>query len=103
MKHAVPHNLGQKRAKQVTDAMLKAYKTKYSKYHPAGKWLSPNKASISFKTAGMTVSGVIEILPDKILIDFEVPFLFRPFSKKAIQVVEADIKSWIAKAKKGKV
>jgi hypothetical protein len=99
MKHSVPHDLGQKRAKEITDAMLKAYKVKYPQYQPTGKWLSPSKVSISFKAAGMTVSGVIEVLADRIEVDFDVPFLFRPFRKKTIQVVEAEFKRWIAKSK----
>ncbi len=65
--------------------------------------MTPNKANISFSIKGMTLSGSMEVLPNAIEMDLDVPFLLRPFKGQAIGIIEGEIKEWVAKAKQGKV
>jgi hypothetical protein len=51
----------------------------------------------------MTLSGSIEVLPRSIDLDLEVPFLLRPFKSQAVNVIEAEIREWIDKARAGSV
>jgi hypothetical protein len=99
MKHSVPHDLGQERAKQVAESALASYSQKYAKYNPKASWVSPYKAQISFQIKGMSLSGVVEVLDRAIELDLDVPFLFRPFKSQALTIIEGEIKEWIAKAK----
>jgi hypothetical protein len=99
MKHSVPHDLGQERAKQVAESALSTYSQKYANYNPQVTWKGPNKADISFKVKGMSLSGSLEVLDKSIDLDMDVPFLLRPFKSQALGVIEGEIKDWIRKAK----
>ncbi len=103
MKHSVPHDIGQEKAKKAAEAALAQYSQKFAKYNPKTNWVSDSKANISFTIKGMTLSGVIEVLQSSIDMDLDVPFLFRPFKSQAMNVIEGEIKAWITKAKKGDV
>ena|SRR5258706_14299466 len=101
MKHSVPHDLGQERAKQVTEKALNTYAEKFSKYHPKTTWLSPNKAQIAFSVKGMSLSGTVDVRDKAIDLDLDVPFLLRPFQGQAVSVIEGEIRSWLSKEKAG--
>jgi Putative polyhydroxyalkanoic acid system protein (PHA_gran_rgn) len=101
MKHSVPHDLGQERAKKVTESALGTYAEKFAKYSPKTSWTGPNKAQISFSVKGMTLSGSVEIKDKSIDLDLDVPFLLRPFQGQAISVIEGEIKAWLEKEKSG--
>ena len=99
MKHSVPHDLGQERAKKVTEQALGAYAAKFAKYSPKTTWIGGNKAQISFSVKGMTLNGSVEIKDKSIDMDLDVPFLLKPFQGQAISVIEGEIKEWLAKEK----
>ena len=99
MKHSVPHDLGQERAKKVTESALSTYAEKFAKYSPKTTWTSPNRATISFNIKGMNLSGAVEVKDKTIDLDLDVPFLLRPFQGQAISVIEGEIKAWLAKEK----
>ena len=99
MKHSVSHDLGQERAKKVTEQALGSYAAKFSKYAPKTTWSTPSKAQISFNVKGMTLTGAVEIKDKSIDLELDVPFLLRPFQGQAISVIEGEIKEWLAKEK----
>lgn len=99
MKHSVAHDLGQERARKVTEQALGSYAAKFTKYAPKTTWTTPNKAAISFSVKGMTLSGSVEIHEKSIDLELDVPFLLRPFQGQAISVIEGEIKEWLEKEK----
>jgi hypothetical protein len=99
MKHTVPHDLGQERAKKVTESALSTYAQKFAKYSPKTTWTTPNSAKISFSVKGMSLSGNVEVKDKAIDLELDVPFLLRPFQGQAISVIETEIKAWLAKEK----
>ncbi len=99
MKHAVPHDLGFERAKQVTESAWESYSQRFSSYNPTMSWTSDRRAKIGFNVKGANLEGAIEVGDSKIELELEVPFLLKPFRGKAISVIEGEIKEWIAKAK----
>lgn len=99
MKHSVSHDLGQERAKKVTESALASYAEKFAKYSPKTTWTGPNKAQISFSVKGMTLTGGVEIKDRSIDLELDVPFLLRPFQGQAISVIEGEIKTWLDKEK----
>ncbi|HEV8548858.1 MAG TPA: polyhydroxyalkanoic acid system family protein [Polyangiaceae bacterium] len=103
MKHSVPHDLGQDRAKQAAEAAIAAYGQKFAKYHPQTRWVTPTRAEIAFTVKGMHLSGSIDVQPKTIDLDMEVPFLLRPFKNQAIGVIEGEIREWIDKARAGQI
>lgn len=99
MKHSVSHDLGQERAKKVTEAALASYAEKFAKYSPKTTWTGPNSAKIAFSVKGMTLTGGVEIKDKTIDLDLDVPFLLRPFQGQAISVIEGEIRVWLDKEK----
>ena len=103
MKHLVPHDLPIEVAKKAADAALQAYRTRFPEYDPQVSWTGPTTAQVEFKAKGIGIKGVFDILPDAVAMDMEVPLLLRPFKQKAMDVVEAQIREWIEKAKRGEI
>ena len=101
MKHAVPHDLGQERAKKVTEAAFESYKKKLAKYNPTTRWVSERRAEIAFAVKGITLKGALEVGEKSVDMELDVPFLLRPFKGKALSIIEGEIREWMAKAKAG--
>ena len=103
MKHAVAHDLGQDRAKQVTEAAFESYKQKLAKYNPTTRWVSEKRAEITFSVKGLTLKGSLEVTAKSIDMALDVPFLLRPFKGKALSIIETEIREWMEKAKAGEI
>ncbi len=103
MKHVVPHNLGQEKAKQVAQAAFESYQQRYAKYQPAANWINDKRAEITFNVKGLKLAGVMEVNPTEIEMELDVPFVLRPFKGKALSVIEEEIKKWISKATAGEL
>ena len=103
MKHTVPHDLPFDLAKKAADHALQNYKQRFPDYDPQVTWSDEKTANVALKAKGISLKGVFEILPDAISMDMEVPLLLRPFKSKALEVIEEQIKEWIAKAKSGQL
>ena len=103
MKHVVSHGLGQEKAKQVAQAAFESYRERYAKYEPKATWVNDKRAEITFSVKGMKLEGTMEVGPNDIEMDLDVPFLLRPFKGTALGVIEEEIKKWISKAKAGEI
>ncbi len=103
MKHSVSHDLGVERAKQVAQAAIDSYSRKFPEYAPEAKWMSDTSAVISFKVKGISLKGGLSVTSSTIDLDLDVPFLMRPFQGKAVEVIDKEMRKWIAKAKEGKL
>ncbi len=103
MKHRVTHSLSPELARKATDKAWEAYQTKYAKYSPTAEWKSDSHADVAFTVKGVKLNGSLELEPNAIALDLDVPLLFRPFKKKAMGVVENEIQNWIKKAERGEI
>jgi hypothetical protein len=103
MKHTVPHDLPFDLAKKAADAALQSYKQRFPDYDPQVTWADDKTAHVALKAKGLGMKGIFEINKDNIAMDMEVPLLLRPFKAKALEVIEEQIKMWIAKAKSGEL
>jgi hypothetical protein len=103
MKHRVPHDLGLDAARKATEAAWNAYSQRFAKYSPTCTWTTPQRAEIGFTAKGVKLGGTIEVLPDGIDLDLDVPLLLRPFKNTAISVIEQEINKWVQKSKNGEL
>lgn len=103
MKHVIDHDLEQETARKATRKAFETYAEKFSEYNPTANWTSDDRAEIGFSAKGMKLSGVVELKPKKIEMELEVPMLLRPFKKKAMSVIDGEIREWIERAKKGEL
>jgi hypothetical protein len=103
MKHIVAHDLGREQAKRVAEAAWNSYSARFANYSPSCQWENENKANIGFNVKGVSLKGSLEVNPNDIALDLDVPFLLRPFKGQALKVIEEEIRNWIGKAKAGQI
>lgn len=103
MKHTIQHDLDTPTAKKVVERAFAEYSAKYAEYRPNLSWASDRKADVSFNAKGVKLNGAMEIEPGNIGLELDVPFLLRPFQKKAIEVIDREVRVWLAKAKAGEI
>ena len=103
MKHQIAHDLDDAVAKEVAIRAFESYQKRFVDYHPKMHWVSDKDAAIEFGVKGLTLKGSIGIRPHVIELDLDVPFVFRLFKSKAIDVIEREVKNWIGKAKRGEL
>jgi hypothetical protein len=103
MKHLIKHDLTVPVAKQATEKAFEVYKARFAEYNPTFRWATDNKADISFNAKGITLKGSMTVVPSQIELELDVPFLFKLFQSKAIEIIETEVKVWIEKAKAGQL
>jgi hypothetical protein len=103
MKHEIPHDLDVSLAKEAATRAFEAYQQRFANYQPVMKWTSEREANIEFNVKGMKLQGTLGILPRAIELDLDVPFIFRLFKSKAIDVIDREVKVWLEKAKRGEL
>jgi len=103
MKHVIQHDLDTPTAKRVADRAFAEYRTRYPDYRPTLEWVSDRRADVTFNAKGVKLNGAMEIDPGSIALELDVPFLFRPFQKKAMAVIEREVRVWLGKARAGEL
>lgn len=103
MQHVVKHDLSRDTARKVAEHAFHSYRQQYAKYNPTLTWVSENRARASFSVKGMMLTGTIDLLPNAIAFDLDVPFVFRVFKSRAIGIIERELKAWTAKAESGEI
>jgi hypothetical protein len=103
MKHEIPHTLDLATAKKVTDRAFSEYSARFPDYAPTLRWATERRAEIAFKAKGIRLEGAMEVAEKAISLELDVPFLFKPFQKMAVEVIEKEVKVWIEKAKSGQI
>lgn len=102
-KHKIQHNLTPEMAKKVTDKAIETYSAKFSEYAPTSKWVSATKNEVSFTAKGIKLKGNLELKPNEVELDLEVPFLLRVFQGRAIAIIDQEMREWIDRANRGEL
>lgn len=103
MKHSVPHDLDPALARRATEKAFEAYAERFASYSPTATWATDRRCEVGFTVKGFSLKGAIEIEPTEILMDLDVPFLFRVFKGQALDIIEREVRTWIEKARRGEV
>ncbi len=103
MKLEMPHDLAPELARKAAERAFDAYREKYANYHPSLTWKTDTHADASFSVKGIKLSGHIELKPKAIEFELNVPFLFRIFRKKALEIMERELSFWVGKAEAGEL
>ncbi len=82
---------------------VESYCERFSKYGPETQWLNEDEVRIGFRVRGIELSGLLRLLPHAIVLDMNVPILLRPFQTKAIDVIEAQVQSWLQRTRSGEL
>ena len=103
MKHLIHHDLEAGLAKAVADRALQSYRERFAEYEPRVEWVGERDARIEFRVRGFRLRGGIVVQPRTIELELDVPFLFRLFRSRAIEVIEREVRYWIGRAKAGEL
>lgn len=102
-KQIIKHDLDVATAKKATEKAFAGYKERFAEYNPTADWVTDTRAEIGFSAKGMKLDGAVELHPGEIHLELDVPFLLKPFRKKALSVIEEQINMWVQKAKDGEL
>jgi hypothetical protein len=103
MKHEIRHDLDVALAKTVTARAFESYRARFAEYGPKLEWVSDREARIEFRVRGLRLHGSIAIGTRSIDLELDVPLVFRLFRNKAVEIIEKEVRVWIAKAKAGQL
>jgi hypothetical protein len=82
---------------------LRRVQDRYPDYKPTLVWASERRADITFNAKGLKLDGAMLIEVRAIALELDVPFLLRPFQKKAMEIIEREVQVWLAKARAGEI
>lgn len=103
VKHDIRHDLELNLAKLAARKAVEAYGERFADYDFHSRWIDETKVELSFAVAGKRLDGNILVRTDALALSLDVPFVFRVFKNKAIDIIEREAKKWIAKAKAGEL
>jgi hypothetical protein len=103
MKHVIQHDLDLPTAKRVVDRAFNEYKRRFVDYRPSLVWVNERRADVAFHAKGIKLAGGMNLEAEAIALELEVPFLFRPFQKIALEVIEREVRLWVGKARAGEL
>ena len=103
MRHRIPHQLSDSVARKVARHAVDSYVQRFDRYQPRVDWRSEDSAHIGFSAKGVSLAGKLQLEPGEIVLELDVPFLFRPLQGKAKDLIERQVAKWIAKAERGEL
>jgi hypothetical protein len=104
MKHSVKHGISDlSRVKTVIEKAYDSYKERLSDYNPQLAWIEEHSAKVSFEIMKKKIEARFKIEPKEVLIEGDIPFLFKPFEGKIKSVVGNEVEKWVKKAEAGEI
>lgn len=103
MKHSIPHNLPVATARLAARKALETYQRNFAEYQPRGRWVTDDRAEIAFTVMRKTLTGALEVRPERLDLELEVPLMFRAFRGAAMKVIEDEINTWLVRARNGEL
>jgi hypothetical protein len=103
MKKAFPHELDTPTSRKVADHAFAAYAEKFAEYNPTMDWDTDTHADFGFTAKGLSLKGTMDLRQGEVDVELKVPLLLKPFQKKAMSVIQAEMEKWIEKANNGEI
>lgn len=103
MEHTIEHDLDLETAKKAIDRAMESYAERLADYSPRFEWTSDCVGEFGFEALKVRVSGELSVAEGKIDVEIDVPFILRPFRKRALEVIEREVRLWVGRAKSGEL
>lgn len=97
LKHEIPHQLDLPTVVNRIDEAFAHYKERFAKYQPMLLWLGTDRAEFGFSARGLSLTGVLAVTPQAVLIAMDVPLLLRMFRGRAIEAVDREAARWLTR------
>lgn len=101
MKHRFSHGSDPETVARAAKQAFSHYAALYPRYQLGLDWKNDASAVFNIEIKGMRVRGDLDIGASDVEVDLALPFLFRPFARRATDIVEREARAWIAKATTG--
>jgi hypothetical protein len=100
MKIVVKHGLEDRdRVRTVIEKAYEAYRERLADHKPKLEWLSQDEARVSFSVIGKSLASNFKVQGDSVVVEGDIPFIFRPFRSKIEGVLREEVEKWAAKAR----
>ena len=103
MKHSIPHDLSVAVAKKAVENAIADYSEKLASFSPSANWVSERVLKIHFRVKGMALNGQLSVGDTSIDLELKLPFIFRPFRDRSIQVIDREVCKWIDRGRRGEL
>jgi len=103
MKKTITSNLDRARSKIAIEKAMEDYKARFAEYSPRYDWTTDDAGEFSFNAKGIKLGGTIRVRDNFVDVDMEVPFLFRIFQSKALEVIQEQVELWVERVRTGNV
>lgn len=103
MKHEIKHDLAPDLAKLAATKAVDAYRERFSQFQFAERWVDDVTMAFGFSVTGKKLEGTLAVRPTCYELELEVPFIFRVFRGKAIEIIEREVQKWVGKARAGEL
>jgi len=104
MKYSVQHGLSDiSQVRAVVDKAYEAYKERLASHNPTLSWNGDDKAKIEFSVMGKSIATDVRIDEKELNIEGDLPWAFKFFEKKILDVVGGEVDKWLEKARNGEL
>jgi hypothetical protein len=103
MKHVIEHGLDAATAHKVTERAFAEYRARYPAYDPTLTWTSDRAAKVGLSAKGLKLAGSVVLRDGAIDVELEVPLLLRVFQKRAMEVIDREVRAWVERARTGEI
>ena len=101
--HSVTHDVDLSVARRATRLAFEEYQRKLAAYSPKISWADENHVKVGFNIRGVSIHGAVELHDHQIDLEMDIPLLLRPFQKRAMTVLDGEIRAWLARVHAGEV
>lgn len=98
MRHSISHSLDVDAARQLVERAFAHYQARHPSYKPTLTWLSPQRGEIRIRVRGHELLAHLELLFGEVVVEMDVPLLFRPFQGTARRVIDREVERWLTSA-----
>jgi hypothetical protein len=103
VKHDIRHDLDMDTAKLAARKAVEAYGERFADYDFRSRWVDDTLVELSFAVAGKRLDGNMRVRSDALALSLDVPFVFRVFKNRAIDIIEREARKWIDRARNGEL
>lgn len=101
--HTVTHDVDLSTARRATRRAFEEYQHRLAAYEPRIAWKDDDHAEVAICVKGFALHGAVALHDHTIDLAMEIPWMLKPFEKRAMTVMDHEIKTWLARAHAGEV
>jgi hypothetical protein len=103
MRHSIKHALSPEQLRLAVSKFAEVYCQRFQEYGTTAEWKTEDRMEVQFKVKGIRLSGALDLRPDEISIDMDVPLPFHLFRSRAVKTIEETVQPWLDQAARGEL